>query len=165
MISNTDELIEYINAIPCGDALFELIPGETSISIKPLNKFTAKNDLYNSSYWLDQLIASNVSRMFCQQDHKWIPKRDVPYRVKQGILMNLMVAIKTCVDSKAPERTSLYREYRVLVNRNENNTAFLDDMIGVLNYFHSAPTDKTCKSNVIGLLTLLRKKYAATSGS
>jgi hypothetical protein len=166
MINNSEELIEFVSIIPCGDALFELIPGDRSISIKPMNKFTAKDNLYNSGYWLHQLIASNISRTFCHQDHKWIPKQDTTYKVKQRILTEeLMNAIRNCSNSKMAERTALYKEYRVIVNRHDNNTAFLDAIIGVLNYYHSAPTDETCKSNVLGLLTILRKKYAATSGS
>jgi hypothetical protein len=74
-------------------------------------------------------------------------------------LFDLMCVMSRCMDCKAPERSNLYKDYKVINNRQNDNAEYLSAIIGILNYYYSSKTDATCKSNVIGLLTILRKKY------
>lgn len=163
MISNYEQILEVINAAPCGDSKFKLILGECSIQIKPQDKFEYKQELMESEYWLYNIIGHAISRSFCANDKKWIPKKDTPYKIKNAIMVDILDTIRKCSNSKMGERTSLYKEYRTIINKYDSNINFINNILPILNYYHSTPTDETCKSNVIGLLTLLRKKYAAPS--
>lgn len=162
MINTWQELIDKLNSIDCGKAEFELIPTDGSISIVPLNKLDLSHQL-DTNYWLENNISNAFNRVLDREKNVWAVKWNVLPKIKTNIIDDLFYIICKCSDAKEPTRTKLFKDWKAITYDKNGNPEMMTDVISILNYYYSATTDQTRNSNVIGLLTILRKKYGATA--
>ena len=162
MISSYEELEKFITQLNLGSTTVKVSVGTRSIVLSP-EPNPSKVNLSQSKDWLEYLIGHNIGRQFDYENKTWKIKHSTMTKMRESLAISLLEAITKCSNSKMPERTSLYKDYRSIILNNSNNSQFMTDIIGILNYYNASRTDATCKSNVIGLLDLLRKKYGKPS--
>jgi hypothetical protein len=163
MITSYDELVAKIDNLNLGVPVVRIAVSDTFLALEaPVNP--DKANLSNSEYWLDRAISANLKRRYDPTLNKWQVKSDVLHRIKQNILSEIFYMISSCSGAKMPERTSLYKDYKNLNNKQDQNPEYYTHIINIVNYYYQSRTDSICKSNVIGLLELLRKKYNGKSG-
>lgn len=157
MISSYEELLKKIEELDYGpttftikienDRLLDLVP-------EPAPYKHRKDDVD----WLDYMI-NRVSRVIDPQTGKWKASSRSINDIHSRITDNLKIVITHCVDAKVPARTSLYKDYVKICAEHGSDPQFLTDIIQVINYYKASTTDSTCKSNVVSLLKLVKKKY------
>jgi hypothetical protein len=162
MINSYEELVQKLQSLDLGSTTLEISASNRNLSLLPsINP--AKLQLESSQYWLDRNILHNLYRKFDTDTKTWCLRQEALGKVKQGILNDFLIAMKKCSKASLPERTSLYKEYVLLNDKQFNNPHYLTDIIAIMNYYSASRTDAICKSNVIGLLHILRKKYNGKS--
>jgi hypothetical protein len=164
MINSYEELVSTLEGLDLGTNSVRIAITTTAIQLD-FPVCPAKVSLPQTGNWLDSNIAAMLKRKFDSETRKWVPKPDVLPNIKKAILLDLIAAITFASNAKMPERTTLYKEYKDLNDRYGNDSAYLSSVIQILNYYNGAKTDPTCKSNVIGLLNILRKRYNGKSSS
>ena len=164
MITSHTELVNYLNTIELGETKFSIVTSTESNVHLGASKFTGKDKLKNSNTWIDDVIYYQLGRKFSIETKSWYIPEEIFTNINKAIAYEALNMLGKCLDVKMPERTSLYKEYRYSINDvHGNNPEYLSDIISILNYYDSSKTDTTVKSNVIGLLTILRKKYGKPS--
>jgi hypothetical protein len=158
MINSYEELTQKLQSLDLGSTTLEINVSPINITLMA-SVNPSKAQLESSQYWLDKNILCNLYRKFDADTKTWGLKQDALFKIKQSILQELMVAMTRCSKASLPERTSLYKEYVILNDKQFNNPHYLTDIIAIMNYYNASKTDAVCKSNVIGLLQILRKKY------
>jgi hypothetical protein len=162
MINSYEELEQKLQSLDLGSTTLKISASGRNISLQPSIN-TAKIQLESSQYWLDKSISFYLSRKFDYDAKTWCLKRDALGKIKESILTDLMIALTRCSRASMPERTSLYKEYKILNEKQINNPHYMTDIIAIMNYYTASKTDEVCRSNVIGLLQILRKKYNGKS--
>lgn len=164
MINSYDQLIDKLDKLNLGPNIVHIEVSSTSVSLTPPES-PAKDELNSSGHWLDASIRQYLRKRINIEDRRWVLKNDVLVNVKKSILVELMAVIAAASDTKMPERTTIYKEFRTLNDKYGQDKPYLDSIIQIINYYHGAKTDPTSKSNVIGLLNILRKRYNGKSSN
>lgn len=158
MIETYDKLLEKIKSLNYGTTVFKVeIKNGRHLELTT-EQAPYKTDLLKSTDWLEGMLI-RLSRTIDKETGQWVATERSIIDLNNKICDHLKSVIYNCVKAKAPERTTLYKDYVRLCADNGNNAQFLNDAIQVINYYVASTTDSTCKSNVIGLLTILRKRY------
>jgi hypothetical protein len=157
MIRSWTEAESRINSLYLGEPIFIVDTDAQSLDIKPASRLNLDDQLTND--WADQLIKHNIKRYIDKDTLEWRVSPDAIKSIAGAIHIEIIRIISKCLDAKDVKRTSLYKDYCYYKATHLDNAGYLNDIIPIINYYHTAPTDSTCKNNTIGLLQILRKKY------
>lgn len=156
------EFIETLQSMDLGKPQFILQVRKCAVTlIAPDNP--ALDEISNSTHWLMSSMHRKLKRQFDSETKKWVIAERSIRDAKEAIIKGLLEATKKVIDSKIPERTSLYKDLRNIAHRKSSDEQFLTNVIQILNYYTEAMTDSTCIKNTQGLLEILRKRYNGKS--
>jgi hypothetical protein len=164
MISTYEQLIEAIGNLNFGKPLFNLEISKSGIQFRAVEQFPDKDKEFEPK-WLSSNIQWALSRGFDKETKNWKLGKEVVEKIQKSIREEVLSVITKCSDAKDVTRTALYKEYRAINEKHASNSAYYTDVIGIINYYYSSSTDTKCRSNVIGLFTILRKRYGTSSSS
>jgi len=163
-MNSVKEINEFLDNVDCGEAVYSIDVGYGDLCLN-LSDWDCKNKLSKSDDWLIYQVADNIRRCYSASANKMIlQNRDNTFRriCDRIVRVVIQVGLETSPAAQ-PRRTKVYKELMRVSNENEENSAFIDDILPVLNYYYKADKKsedfKVHTMNTHALLGMLIKKH------